>query len=1035
MSEVQSQLASLLYTTFSSVSQSARQSAETQLQSFAADLPSYAQRLLELINSPASLSLRNSACMQLRSAIKQAVNSGRITAAERGSILHCLVTGMRHCEPLLNKNLATCLTGVLSNSSGDVHTETCKQLLDTVKLNLAGQPADVRAALRSLSVLFATSRHNSVAVLCSFYKESSPQLASLARFLTQQLSAPQLPQSVNDLLSLLEEWTSAIVAMFDNFELNLPKSFREVTEDFQIAEAVEGVLLLKVGGDAGEVLAGADSPTGAVVNGIKTKLLRMIALTFQYLTSKRPGLLDPSPDLSFLAVPGVPLPPSPFFSCLSRVLEPYISAVSSLCTASLTQVSKHGHLSSAVYESIQLVLMCSAELPFAAVLSRTYRTLVVFVGLPLLHSPVADIAVMEDNQEEFVNSTVDMCDKRKSETVKAAAAQLINGLCDKVDGALTFTVVVLLQLLDWSIAETQDISNFPVLSASGRGSALFQLSQEQRIEVSLLGLCVLAESVRRRSDLIVGLSLAVSNCLPTLMTTSSPLLRSRLCLLLSFYFTDVFPTDGGKAAYLSFLTGSLDPTSVPRVVYLQACAALAALVKQESVQHELSSVAGALLLDLATVLPLQREKAFFESVQEVVAAYPQSAAGCVVQLLEGVVTVVVEDVTRRCKRGPKGRDCTAAAKCWAIVRTMAEGSCTTPEVAVQMETGLEPLIGYLSHAEEVDFEDDLIVVWTTIVKQMKEVSPTAWSLYGHLPSIQAKYTGDFGHLFPLLNAILFYGAATLCSQAAALSQFISMSLTCLFALDATQVRESSQSEGLLLIQELMLVAPPGLIDSYLQQIYTAALLRYSQGCKHALLKVRILATFLAGIRYNPTVTFSLLAGAGQQSLFFSELTVNLVHFSHSYDKKLCSVAVLALLLTADTQLPLGELFNFIVGVLALRSKPAPKSSESCPSDDEETNQHRVGVAEVTSEEAEINILLSSMLSHLKEFDEVDYFRTFVWDTSRQNPGLMEFLGTTLRGDRVQDLKDVLSSRRVPTSHCAESTCVRVIRKAKRKLGK
>ena len=100
---------------------------------------------------------------------------------------------------------------------------------------------------------------------------------------------------------------------------------------------------------------------------------------------------------------------------------------------------------------------------------------------------------------------LDTCDKQLSETYKTAAAQLMEVLCDHIDGSLTFIAVIVLQFINYSLVSDNVIeipTKFPVLSEFQKAIFITKTSATIRVETCLVIISVLSYLIPRRSDLM-----------------------------------------------------------------------------------------------------------------------------------------------------------------------------------------------------------------------------------------------------------------------------------------------------------------------------------------------------------------------------------------------------------------------------------------------------------------------------------------------------------------------------------------------------
>ena len=60
------------------------------------------------------------------------------------------------------------------------------------------------------------------------------------------------------------------------------------------------------------------------------------------------------------------------------------------------------------------------------------------VAFNFTKTPKRELEIMIKEPKEFMELSLDVCDRQKIENIKSKAAKLIEGFCDKIDGSATF---------------------------------------------------------------------------------------------------------------------------------------------------------------------------------------------------------------------------------------------------------------------------------------------------------------------------------------------------------------------------------------------------------------------------------------------------------------------------------------------------------------------------------------------------------------------------------------------------------------------
>ena len=70
---------------------------------------------------------------------------------------------------------------------------------------------------------------------------------------------------------------------------------------------------------------------------------------------------------------------------------------------------------------------------------------------------------MWDNPSEFVRLALDVVDRQKIPTMKCQSAKLLEDMSDRMDGLMIIVSNVCLEMLNYCILKTGDVSNYPEL--------------------------------------------------------------------------------------------------------------------------------------------------------------------------------------------------------------------------------------------------------------------------------------------------------------------------------------------------------------------------------------------------------------------------------------------------------------------------------------------------------------------------------------------------------------------------------------------
>ena len=108
---------------------------------------------------------------------------------------------------------------------------------------------------------------------------------------------------------------------------------------------------------------------------------------------------------------------------------------------------------------------------------------------------------------------------------------------------------------------------------------------------------------------------------------------------------------------------------------------------------------------------------------------------------------------KKTKTGTKGIEF-RIAKCWSVLRYVAEHSHFSDQMVPVIEECSVPLLEFMQNPEEVNFDDDLIFFIDSLLKKAKSTNSRILQLaFQTLPKFLEKFNYIFG---PLLECISLY---------------------------------------------------------------------------------------------------------------------------------------------------------------------------------------------------------------------------------------------------------------------------------------
>jgi len=1020
----------LLYTTYTASDTSVRRQAEERLQVLAASPDTFASTLLHILSSPlppCTPDLQKSAAHFLKRTLASGCSQGAYSTDQRvqlsRDILGLMVKGSLSSSVLAN--LTLCLDPLLDHSKHDPEGRVWTTVQSLLVSELAS--AGVLGALKALKAVFSRSTKLKQAV--EFYERINPSLVALTGQITAEGAfGPAL------------DWAAAVNAIIQYFEITQSAYLRSIAADFMLADGCVRVILMKPAGVVqGGLLASEDNSEAAAFNGVKTELLASFRVLIQYLADNKKQMNEENGNFSkLISVVGISVAPSPFINAsLQTCPEILISALQICSLEALPAALSLPSLVKALTQALLFLHDCVPEVPFYPTFASTYKAVVAGVALPLLQFTPVEVELMQSDPDEFHALTMDICEGQDRENMKTAAAQLLEALADNIDGALSFSIFYLGQLVEFTALGSASLEQFAALVEMREVSRLLGSSEESRVEVALLGMCVLGYALGKREDLKSVVHNLLESHFDSLSRVQSEMVQARLCHVVQFLFSICISSPGLLDCTLNYLLRCLNGSKAPRAVHIAACSALVHVITEE--QGETEEYIPAILGTMISVLPYQTNKDFFEALQKIVCLNVSQVLTRLHQLIGGLVHKIKAELPA----------CQAKAssfiisKCWNVVRTTLDSVHLTIAHLRTCEQLLTPLFEYISAPDAIDFEDDIVLACTSLVKRQEGVSPLCWKVYEKLPAVQRKCRGELRYIFGLLNAIIAYSCRELIGKSDYVQQLIGMCEGALFA--QSDRSEVGCTQGAVLLQQLLLMSADGALDlPSLRQIVEMVRRRYGQGCRQPFLRVRLLGTICAAVNYNSDETIQHL-GPAELTDFLREVVSQQDSFHHSYDKKLAVVCIVRLLCLnpQPTEIAAASTALLAAAIVIIKAKPPP-SSESNPANDllddlladseDEDLPLEPSSTRYRTEEAEASLLVNSMLTPIHDFDEIGALRSALACVCQRNQGSAQALVGALPGEMRKELGDILQSKRIRVAVSgADPSVLRKIVKAKRHL--
>lgn len=131
---------------------------------------------------------------------------------------------------------------------------------------------------------------------------------------------------------------------------------------------------------------------------------------------------------------------------------------------------------------------------------------------------------------------------KKHKKIKTISAQILDKFCLKYDGMGNFVISFCIQLLNF-VCQGENITTigeFSLLNQPYAERVLNSISQENKIETSLLVFTILTHIVTKSEKHLEGIRAFLRNYFNNILNYDSIFVKSRLCVFFGFYLDELF---------------------------------------------------------------------------------------------------------------------------------------------------------------------------------------------------------------------------------------------------------------------------------------------------------------------------------------------------------------------------------------------------------------------------------------------------------------------------------------------------------------
>ncbi|KAG6118182.1 hypothetical protein E4U13_000457 [Claviceps humidiphila] len=226
---------------------------------------------------------------------------------------------------------------------------------------------------------------------------------------------------------------------------------------------------------------------------------------------------------------------------------------------------------------------------------------------------------------------------------------------------------------------------------------------------------------------------------------------------------------------------------------------------------------------------------------------------------------------------------------------------STPDVLLHIEAVLMPVITVTLDHKLYDLYNEIFEIIDSCTFSAKAISPNMWRAFELIhTTFKAGAEYYLEDMLPALDNFVHYGTPQLIQK----PEYIQALYTMVADMFTEQVKGGVERICACKLAEAMMLSLRGHIDSCVEGFINMAMsILAGQEIKLKSYKIHLMEMVINAIHYNPLLTLQVLENNGWTNRFFSLWFGSMTSFSRVHDKKLCIVAISALLSLNHDQVP------------------------------------------------------------------------------------------------------------------------------------
>lgn len=592
-----------------------------------------------------------------------------------------------------------------------------------------------------------------------------------------------------------------------------------------------------------------------------------------------------SPNMSILK--------TPFYNLCQELLPLYTNTILSITRKPDLDVFKiieggiQGNMIMEMLKTFNILLETSKDF-FAFIAENKFYFIIEIIFVFLRASP-KEISDLQNDPKGFVQFSLDICEKQESETCKTEAAKLLEEFCDHIDGCVTFVSLITSNAIDYCMSDQKNIDNYECLKPFKNTMFFSRTSAELIIDTCILVMTNISYLTPRRKDIFFNFESVVKKHVDKLFKESTLLIQCRLALMLGYYADVLFDKDELKFhMILNFLIDCLTYENEKGVLALQSADTLKTIMIDVDIIIKIEATIGNYLDKFCKIMEVTKMPEVFEIILGVITTYSEVMDNSNVTNLLNTLTKRIMTEFELCKNNNTKTNI-IITHCWNVIRAIVEQNCFYPIMIDEIENKIIPLFNFMTKPQEIDFDDDIISVASTLIQKRHEVSEPYKTFFVVLNLTYEKYRGYLKPLIYLYNNYLQNGSKFFKENPQNMNTLVQIGLNSLFSNE--EPVESNNADAAILVQLILQYIDPIYLGDFLPSIIASVIKRLDASPTTNSLHLQLFNVIFSSFCSDSERTMILLETQGYFIKFFEKLNEKFELIRNSYDRKLLVIGL------------------------------------------------------------------------------------------------------------------------------------------------